>query len=133
MRPMRRLSSLPRRLLAGVPLLMAALLPAACREPPPPLPEPLERFAPENLPATPSTYPSLGGVPDRPADLPTPAERTRLREQLERDREALRAVQPNREGDPASDAADTAADAPSGDVIPLFEVPEPAAIEDDVF
>ena len=120
-------------MLAGVALLMAALLPAACREPPPPLPEPPERFAPENLPATPSTYPSLGGVPDRPADLPTPEERALLREQLERDREALRARQPNQAVDPPSAATDTAADVPSGEVVPLFEVPEPAAIEDDAF
>ena len=116
---------------AAITVLLAALLPAACREPPPPLPAPLERFAPENLPAAPPTYPSLGGVPDRPADLPTPAERAALREQLERDRETLRAGQPRIEADDGiPEPEDMSADSPPDGMEPLFEVPEPALVDD---
>jgi hypothetical protein len=71
-------------------LALAGLLPGACREIPPE-PEALERFAPENRPAEPQSFPSLGRVPDRPEDLPTPEERAAMREELERDRDALRA------------------------------------------
>ena len=115
---------------AAVTVLLAALLPAACREPPPPLPAPQERFAPENLPAAPTTYPSLGGVPDRPADLPTPAERTALREQLERDRDALRAGELDEPDGPPTEPENMTVEPPPESMEPLFEVPEPALIDD---
>jgi hypothetical protein len=108
-------------------LALAAVMPGACREPPPPLPEPLERFAPENLPAAPDDYPSLGGVPDRPADLPTPADREAMRRDLERDRDALRAREPRSGPDllPAELTA-PALEAVPDEATPLDDVPNPA-------
>jgi hypothetical protein len=118
---------LRRRAFPALAVLAAALLPAACREPPPPLPEPLARFSPENLPPEPDDYPSLGRVPDRPADLPTPAEREVLRQQLEEDRAALRTRRSNLPPEPEAEGAiGPPGEPPAASPRPPSGVPGPA-------
>ena len=62
-------------------------------------------------PAADQAFPRLRDVPDRPADLPTPAERQQIRAQLEADRAAARALAP-----------DVDPDAPiNDDIVPTLE------------
>jgi hypothetical protein len=116
-----------RALFAAGWLAFAGLLPGACRDIPPE-PEALERFAPENRPAEPQSYPSLGRVPDRPEDLPTQEERDAMREELERDRDALRGGPAERSG-PDLLPEETAAPSPEpvpDETTPRDSVPNPA-------
>ena len=41
-------------------------------------------------PASPQDYPNLSIVPERPSDLPSPAERYRILREMEQDRDTLR-------------------------------------------
>lgn len=115
-----------RALAAAGCLALAGLLPGACRDIPPEPPS-LERFAPENRPAEPESYPSLGRVPDRPEGLPTPEERAAMRQELERDRDALRAGTARSGPDLVPDALTPPALEPVPDeTTPRDTVPNPA-------
>jgi hypothetical protein len=115
-----------RALVPAACLALAGLLPGGCRDIPPE-PAPVERFAPENRPAEPRSYPSLGRVPDRPEDLPTPEERAAIREELERDRDALRAGSTRSGPDLVPDELTPPVLEPVPDeTTPLDNVPNPA-------
>ena len=71
-------------------LLCVALVPLAACTSDAPEGRAAALFEDSPRPADASTYPNLSTVPARPDDLPSPEERSRLRQALERDRDALR-------------------------------------------